>query len=118
MGKRRHFANSRDWDRHETAKLVYATIDCPFIPDGSFLRKIGGNMSKGGPLLGRLNFVGATTSRYQDLTGPYRSICSFAAAGRWRHSFCQSVVYGEMRRPVESGVFQYKDEDGRRTICS
>ncbi|XGW19842.1 hypothetical protein V3C99_003571 [Haemonchus contortus] len=74
MGKRRHFANSRDWDRHETAKLVYATIDCPFIPDGSFLRKIGGNMSKGGPLLGRLNFVGATTSRYQDLTGPYRSV--------------------------------------------
>uniref|UniRef100_W6NCB5 Uncharacterized protein n=1 Tax=Haemonchus contortus TaxID=6289 RepID=W6NCB5_HAECO len=74
MGERRNFANSRDWDRHETAKLVYATTDCPFIPDGSFWRKIGGSMSKGGRLFDRLNFVGATTSRYHSLTEPYRSV--------------------------------------------
>ncbi|XGW19848.1 hypothetical protein V3C99_003575 [Haemonchus contortus] len=64
----------RDWSRHETAKLVYANTDCPFPPDGSFLRKIGGSMSKGGCLLGRLNFVGVTTSQYQNLTEPYRSV--------------------------------------------
>uniref|UniRef100_A0A7I4XYZ3 Transposase n=1 Tax=Haemonchus contortus TaxID=6289 RepID=A0A7I4XYZ3_HAECO len=64
----------RDWNRHETAKLVYATADCPVILMTVLMRSIGGIMSKGGPLFGRLNFVGATTSRYQNLTEPYRSV--------------------------------------------